>query len=89
MKGGEYKPSIRTIRNNTGSNIYAYKTKCCQLVLKIYTTNETAVKQDSQTKTLCIGPCVVCPLGARNPKHKNARNNIAYLLADHTGTGLP
>jgi hypothetical protein len=75
---GEYKPNIRTIRNNTGSNIFIYilyniteyKTKCYQRVLKIYTNKETAVKQDNKTKTLCIGPCVVCPLGARKPNTK-------------------
>jgi hypothetical protein len=57
--GGEYKPNIRTIRNNTGSNIFIYniteyKTKCCPL--KIYTNKETAVKEDNKTKTPCIGP---------------------------------
>jgi hypothetical protein len=33
----------------------------------------------------------VCGLPARGQKtkHKNTRNYIAYLLADHTGTGLP
>jgi hypothetical protein len=76
---GEYKPNI-TIRNNTGSNISylyeyicnitEYKTKCCQRVLKIYTNKKTAVKQHNQTKTPCIGPCVVCPLGARKPNTK-------------------
>jgi hypothetical protein len=51
-------------------NITEYKTKCCQRVLKIYTNKKTAVKQDNQTKTPCIGPCVVCPLGARKPNIK-------------------
>jgi hypothetical protein len=31
---------------------------------------KTAVKQDNQTKTPCIGPCVVCPLGATKPNTK-------------------
>jgi hypothetical protein len=39
-------------------------------VLKIYTNKETSVEQDNQTKTPCIGPCVVCSLGARKPNTK-------------------
>jgi hypothetical protein len=29
------------------------------------------------------------PARGEKTKHKNARNYIAYLLADHAGTGLP
>jgi hypothetical protein len=69
--GGGVQTKIITIINKKGIyNRTMYKTKCCPRVLKIYTNNETAVKQDNKTKTPCIGPYMVCPLGARKPNIK-------------------
>jgi hypothetical protein len=49
---------------------------------------ETPVKQ-ATNQTLRIGPYVACQLGARNPNTEMPKIIIPYLLADHTGTGLP